>query len=205
MAVQHFRKRVFTWKSFLTAMGDIFTHLGDISTASKSEVVDRRFAEKIMLAVTQVNGCRYCDYGHALAALRAGVTQEEIDAIRQGEFSEFLEEEIPALLFAQHYAESNGSPSIEAQQEIEKHYGADGARDMLTWIKMISVGNLLGNTFDALLSHLRGRPSVDSTLWDELAVLEITAVGSLVFLLLSPIIFVVVVVRRISRARREGT
>lgn len=205
MAAQHFRKRVFTWKSFLTAMGDIFTHLGDISTASKSEVVDRRFAEKIMLAVTQVNGCRYCDYGHAIAALRAGVTQEEIDAIRQGEFSEFLEEEIPALLFAQHYAESNSSPSIEAQQEIEKYYGADGARDMLTWIKMISVGNLLGNTFDALLSRLRGRPSVDSTLWDELAVLGITAVGSLVFLLLSPIIFVVVVVRRMIRARREGT
>jgi AhpD family alkylhydroperoxidase len=199
MTTQYFKKRVFTLKSFLAAMGDIFTHLGDIPAASKSEVVNRRFAEKIMLAVTQVNGCRYCDYGHAITALRAGVTQEEIDAIRQGEFAECLEEEIPALLFAQHYAESQGVPSIQAQQEIEKRYGIDGTRDMLTWIKMISVGNLLGNTFDALISRLQGRPSMDSTLWDELAVLGISVLGSM---LLTPIIFVVVLLKRIIPDRK---
>lgn len=34
-----------------------------------------------MLAVTQVNGCRYCSYVHARMALQAGLSEQEIRTV----------------------------------------------------------------------------------------------------------------------------
>ena len=58
-------------------------------------------------------------------------------------------------------------------------YGAPTAADILTLIRMITIGNLLGNTFDAFLSRLQGQPNPASTLVDEVAVLGGTALGTL--------------------------
>ena len=48
-------------------------------------------------------------------------------------------------------------------------------------IRAISMGNLLGNTFDALLSRLRGQPAEGSHLHDELQIfgLVLTALPGL--------------------------
>lgn len=59
-----------------------------------------------------------------------------------------------------------------------RHFVAP-ARDILAYIRMITFGNLLGNTLDAFFSRLAGRPAPGSTLWDELGVLLLTAVGAL--------------------------
>jgi AhpD family alkylhydroperoxidase len=42
------------------------------------------FRERLMLAVTAVNGCRYCSYFHAKQALKSGITQEEINQLLSG-------------------------------------------------------------------------------------------------------------------------
>ena len=44
------------------------------------------FRERLMLAVTQVNKCRYCAYAHTRMALAEGVPAEEIEALGRGSF-----------------------------------------------------------------------------------------------------------------------
>jgi len=166
-----FSRRIFTIGSFSAAIDDMFDHLGDLRAASSQHRISKAFSERIMLAVTQVNGCRYCDFGHARMALQVGVTQAEIDALRQGNLEALPEEEGVALLFAQHYAESQGQPDPAAWQRVVETYGADRAQDILAYIRMITIGNLYGNTFDALLSRLRGRPAMGSSLVQEIGVL----------------------------------
>ena len=112
-----------------------------------------------MLAVTQVNGCRYCSYGHTQAALKSGLDSEEIRALLSGDLSSAPLEELTALLFAQHYAESAGHPDTEAWENLVSTYGQDKAFAILANIRMITIGNLLGNTFDAFLYRITGRPT----------------------------------------------
>lgn len=171
MSMSAFDKRVFTWKLYVQSLREMFANMDQMREAARGGRVSRPFAEKIMLAVTQVNGCRYCDYGHTQAALQMGISQQELQDLKAGLFDDLPEEEVPALLFAQHYAESQGQPAPAAWDRLVETYGAAAAQDILAYIRMITIGNLYGNTFDALLSRFAGRPSADSTLLDEVAVL----------------------------------
>jgi AhpD family alkylhydroperoxidase len=167
-----YSKRYYTTlRAFSEAVQGVLDHLDDLRTAARGGRVSRAFAERLMLAVTQVNGCRYCNYGHTRAALAAGVTPDEIAALLSREFDRVPREEVVALMFAQHYAESHESPDPAAMQRLVDTYGAQTAADILAYLRMITFGNLSGNTFDALLSRLRGRPSPDGSLLQEVGVL----------------------------------
>ena len=166
-------------KQFLSAIMDILDHAPDLKRASRSKRVGHAFAEKIMLAVTQVNGCRYCSYGHTKSALQAGVPQKEIARIAAGELGEFPEDEAIALFFGQHYAESEGQPDPFALQRFMDFYGEEKANDILAYIRMIMFGNLIGNTFDAFLNRFRGRPTPGSSLLSEMTILGLMVLGFL--------------------------
>jgi len=174
----HFSKRTYTPRSLLQDFRDILDHFHEFRSAVRSRRIDRAFAEKIMLAVTAVDGCRYCSYGHARMALASGVSPEEVDLLLGGEVGHASPEEAPALFFAQHYAESGGHPDPEMVQKLVQTYGQERARDILAHVRMITLGNLSGNTFDALLSRLGGRPAEGSSLGSELATLALLVLGT---------------------------
>jgi len=163
-----YRKRFFTPATFLRALGAMLWHLPRLVRAVRAVRVSRQFAEQIMLAVTQVNGCRYCSYVHSRAALRAGLTADELERLMAAEIGSFPEEQAVALAFAQHYAEAAGSPDTEATARLVAYYGAPMAGDILAYIRAIQFANLAGNTVDAFLSRLRGRPAPNSSLLGEL-------------------------------------
>lgn len=149
-----FRKRFYTPRAFVRDLREVLAHLPSFRGTARSGRVSRSFAEKIMLAVTQVNGCRYCAYGHTRAALAAGVDAEEIAQILAGEVEGFAQEEVVALAFAQHWAEMGGHPDPDAERRFRTYYGPEVSEDILNWMRMIEMGNLMGNTFDALLYRL---------------------------------------------------
>lgn len=166
-----FNKRIYTLPDFMTATREIVDHFDDLRAASHGGRISQAFAEKIMLTVTRVNGCRYCYYGHSRAALAVGVSEVELQQLLQGEIGNFPKQEAVALAFAQHYAESCCQPDPAAWQRLVDYYSSDTARDVLVYLRMITFGNLFGNTFDALLSRLVGKPAPGSRLLDELGVI----------------------------------
>jgi len=64
------------------------------------------------------------------------------------------DEEVPALLYAQHWAENKGAPDRDIRQEIIKTYGEKKTQLLELAMKMIRMGNLLGNTWDFLLFRI---------------------------------------------------
>jgi AhpD family alkylhydroperoxidase len=124
----------------------------------RGRALDPAFRERLMLAVTQVNGCRMCSFAHSRMALSAGLSQSDINDLAAGEYAGSPPEEIPALLYAQHWAESDASPDPEVRQQVVERYGDEKTSRIEVVLQMIRVGNLMGNTWDYLLYRVsRGR------------------------------------------------
>ncbi len=166
-----FDKRVYTTGRFLLDAGYIVSRAPRIIEAYYSKRVPWALAEKIMLAVTAVNDCKHCARFHGALARLSGVEAEEIKGLLRMEIGAQVDDyERPALQFAQEYAQTGGRPAGENLQEFKRFYGEAATRDILLYLRMICVGNLTGNTFDALLERLKGRPAMHSRLFDELVV-----------------------------------
>ena len=132
----------------------IFSKRKDIKALMRDGKISDSFRERIMLAVTEVNGCRYCQYAHAKMALEAGISHDEIKALSSGSFQNCPDEEVPALLYAQHWAEKNGQPDIDTRQKIVDIYDETTVEAMELAMRMIRMGNLLGNSWDYVLFRL---------------------------------------------------
>lgn len=125
-----------------------------LRTLKGRELVDAAFRERLMLTVTEVNGCRYCAYAHARFALSAGLTHEHIAALIAGEMQGVPEEQVAAVLYAQHWAETDGRPDQEVRRRVVETYGSDKTEAMEIYMRMMRVGNLVGNSWDHLLSKV---------------------------------------------------
>ena len=119
--------------------------------------------EKVMLGVTSINDCRYCEWGHTHWARANGVPLEEVNQIL-GLQIESLEARNPAeaaaILFAQHYAEHRDQFDPESIENLRKHYSDAQVDEILAYVRAITLGNLTGNTVDAFLDRFRsdGQP-----------------------------------------------
>jgi len=156
---------------------------GGMRVNKKQGLVSTQFAERIFLAVTSVNGCRYCSYYHAKLALTSGMDRAEVKQVLSGEFGEVPDEELIALAYAQHYADTGGQPEPETVDTLLQTYGETRARVIQTHINMITVGNFYGTAFDGLQSRFRLRPISGSRFSDELGI----TVGILFML---PVLFI---------------
>jgi len=126
------------------------------------ELLSPAFRERLMLVVTEVNGCRYCRRYHASEALKEGITDTELAELLAGQIpTDSPEEEIPAMIYARYWAESDSQPASENVQELIDVYGEEKTAAIHVVLRMIRMGNLMGNTADYILYRLTfGRAGV---------------------------------------------
>lgn len=129
---------------------------------------DRKFRERLMLAVTEVNGCEACSYAHSLMALKKGFSREEIDSFLSGSAAYVHPEEAQGILFAQHYADSRGRPEREVYQVLNREYGTETSKDIVATVQTMHAGNMIGIPYSALMSRLKGKPYLNSSFLYEL-------------------------------------
>ncbi len=141
-------------RQFLADVVWLFRHRARLRQAYTT--LSPAFRERLMLAVTAVNRCRYCSFAHTRMALAASVTNAEIVQILDQTFSDCPPDEAPALTYAQHWAETDATPDPAARERLACEYGALRADAIEAILRMIRVGNLLGNTFDEMLFWLSG-------------------------------------------------
>ena len=132
--------------------------------AKKKNLLGSAFIERLMLAVTQVNGCAICSYMHTAEALKAGLSEKEIQEILSGSIENIPREECIAVFFAQHYGEKK-------------------ALAILAVVRTIMFGNVFGIPLGSLLNRIRGLKGQGFSLMYELAMMMLAipffAVGSL--------------------------
>lgn len=153
--VPAFKKRTYrSWDEFRADLQWMQAHRGEVRAAMQQ--LTPAFRERLMLAVTAVNGCRYCSYYHSRLALEGGLSQDEINALLAGVCEDCPAEELPAVLYAQHWADTGGQPDPEAQARLLATYGPEAAAAIEVALRMIRMGNYTGNAVDALLYRLSG-------------------------------------------------
>ncbi len=127
-----------------------------------------QYASRIMLAVTEVNGCGLCAYAHTKFALDAGIDSDEVRQILGGVTSGAPDRELPALAFAQHYADTRAHPDTNAWDRIVAVYGRQEALGVLGATRMMMAGNAVGIPLSLLRARLRGHPQSGSSFTDEI-------------------------------------
>ncbi len=165
-----FDKRIHNLKTQNEDIKKFIAHSDAFIQTQLNPVISKAFAESISLAVTQVNGCKFCSYYHTQNALKAGMTEEEVGFLLSGSFDNAPKEQLEALLFAQHYAETKGNPDPQTEQKLLETYGEEKTKDIMSHILVIMLSNLHGNTFEAFKLRLKGKGIEGSSFWQELAV-----------------------------------
>ena len=146
-----------TYTDFGQFISDLFFPLaqsGEIKSLQKKGEISPAFRERLMLAVTGVNKCRYCTWAHTKEALKSGVNRDEINSLLASDFKTCPPDEIPAILYAQHWAESNARPDPEMVARLHEIYGEGKSHDIHLILRMIRAGNLTGNTLDYFLHRI---------------------------------------------------
>ncbi|MFA6033813.1 MAG: carboxymuconolactone decarboxylase family protein [Myxococcota bacterium] len=152
--MQTFGRRTYGFEKFV---GEVRGIAGDFRTAVAAFTagdISPAFRERIMLAVTGENDCRYCAFAHSNLGRAAGLSQLQADMILAGDFEQVPEDERPAVEFARRWAESDGEPGSDACQKLVDSYGAQKAAQVEMFCRLIRVGNLSGNTLDSMLFSL---------------------------------------------------
>jgi AhpD family alkylhydroperoxidase len=119
-----------------------------------------------MLAVTAVTGCRYCSWAHTGAALRSGISKDEVAGLLIGSLDDCPTDEAIAVLYAQHWADSDGRPDPEARERLLKSYDAKTVKAIDVILHSIRTGNYIGILHERLLSRISFRRRIrpgDST------------------------------------------
>lgn len=160
-----FDRRIFTAGLWIKDTLLLLYKLPVIIGTFRNKDISRAFMEKIMLVVTAVNGCPYCEWFHAKVAISSGLSQEELKNTLNLQFrADTSDFELVALLYAQHYAETNRQPDPDMTNHLIEFYGEKAAKHIRMVIQMISYGNLAGNTFDAFISRLKGKKAPNSNI-----------------------------------------
>lgn len=165
-----FDKRTHNVKTQNIDIKKLIAHSDAFAKTMIDPAIDKAFSESISLAVTQVNGCKLCSYTHAKNALKAGMSEEEVEFLLAGGFDNAPKEQLEALLFAQHYAETEGNPDPITKQKLLDTYSEEKTNDIMSHILIIMLSNLHGNTIEALKLRLTGKGVAGSSLWQELGV-----------------------------------
>lgn len=139
--------------------------------AEKRGAMTVHFRERLMMAVTEVNGCPMCTYAHTKWALEAGMDEKEVRNLLAGVAEGAPEDEIAGLLFAQHYADTRGHPSRETWDRIVELYGPAAAKGILGAVRAIMLGNVIGIAWGSFGNRFRGKPDKRSSLLYELAII----------------------------------
>ena len=134
----------------------------------KSQKISEEFIERIMLAVTEVNGCSVCSYAHTKMALESGFSEEEIDSFLSGSDAYVVPEEAKAILFAQNFADAHGQLDEASYQALVDEYGSAESEVILAAARVMTMGNILGLPLSGFWSRIKGKPYENSSVSYEL-------------------------------------
>ena len=106
----------------------------------KRGLLSPAFQERLMLAVTAVDGCRYCSYFHTKQALKSGIPPSEISLLLSGDIDACPEEEATAVMYAQHWADSDAHPDLEIVRKLQQTYGVEKAEAIHLMLHRLHAG-----------------------------------------------------------------
>jgi uncharacterized peroxidase-related enzyme len=109
--------------------------------ASVGRSLDRKLYEAVYLRTSLINGCHYCTQHHIVGAKRAGLTPEQMRALKEGNYSGFSESEQVALRYAEKLTRTPDAASDADFGELKKHFSDEQIVDLHMLIGLVNLTN----------------------------------------------------------------
>ena len=149
-------KKIYNVKEFYAALYKALRTFKYMRRTKKTNELSSHFIERIMLAVTEVNGCEVCSYAHTRIALEQGMKDEEVKMLLTGNNESIPGYEMKAIILHS-IMQIQGNPSKESWKHIIKTYGSEKALGILGAIRAIMAGNMYGIIISAFRSRIKGK------------------------------------------------
>ena len=159
--------------------------------------------ETLWLAVTEVNGCRFCAYVHEGMAAASGLSPEEIRLLAAGEADSLPgldDAETLMVAYARAWADTEGTPPPGLVDQLAEALTLAQVADLHALLITVDFANRAGNTADSLL-HRLGHPKQLLRIWPAFNDL---IVGTLVAIFGWPALVAGALVRWRTRAQRPS-
>lgn len=141
-----------------------------LRSSRKTKLMNKKLKERIMLAITEVNGCELCSYIHTSIALKSGMTREQIKLILGGDTSNIPIEDAVAVMFGQEYAYSKENPSINSIDRLINDYGIQKANLVMAACHMITMTNGMGISMHLFLNRIKFKADKRSNIMLEIMI-----------------------------------
>lgn len=170
-AMTHYSKKIWTAGGSLADHRMLFRQLPKILGAYVGpNSIPAQLNEAVMVTVNSVNSCPYCKGLHGQLARMAGVSEAE--PLMQANSAEECRRLIndPAIGFARLFAENDGrGDAVDIQfAQLATAIGAGKAKSVRALCWFLLWGSIGGNTINAFLSRIVGKPKADSSALFEL-------------------------------------
>jgi uncharacterized peroxidase-related enzyme len=103
--------------------------------------LDRKVYEAVYLRVSLINGCYYCTQHHIQGAKRAGLTPEQMKALKEGQYSGFSAPEQSALRYAEKLTRTPEGASDDDFADLKKHFSDEQIVDLHMLIGLANLTN----------------------------------------------------------------
>ena len=132
--------------------------------------MDPAMREAILVAVADVNRCRWCSYAHQTWGLEVGLSAEDIARLTGASEAPADTRIAAASAYARTRAEGSFGPvPTTLRTALLTSFDAGSADDVELVARGMHQANMAGNALDALLARWRGQAPADSRLLDDLA------------------------------------
>ena len=109
--------------------------------ASVGRSLERKLYEAVYLRVSLINGCHYCTQHHIQGSKRAGLTPEQMKALKEGTYSGFGAPEQVALRYAEKLTRTPDGASDTDFAELKKHFSDEQIVDIHMLIGLANLTN----------------------------------------------------------------
>lgn len=105
--------------------------------------VDRRTKELVYLATSYSNQCAYCSAAHQASAPKAGVSEAEMQALRNGELGGFSAAEQAAIRYALELAKT--ANAVSSKEALREHFQDEQIVELTLVAAMANFTNRFNN------------------------------------------------------------
>jgi len=109
--------------------------------ATVGRSLDRKLYEAMYLRTSLINRCHYCTQHHIVGSKRAGLTLEQMRALKGGDYSGFSASEQVALRYSEKLTRTPDGANDADFAELKKHFSDEQIMDLHMLIGLANLTN----------------------------------------------------------------
>lgn len=123
------------------------TFLGFYAAVGRS--LERRLYEMVYIRVSMINGCHYCMQHHIASSKRVGLTAQDWQVLKDGDYSGFSAKEQAALKFAEKLTRELHNINDADIEALKQHFTEDQILDLDMLVGLVNLTNRLTDPLGA--------------------------------------------------------